>query len=1196
VNAVPPELDVLQCPLDASQLVEASAGTGKTWTIVSLVVRLVLERDMDIARILVVTFTEAATAELRERIRSRFVALLRHLDAGNSDDPFAARLIANAEEAGHPRDVLRARLALALDRFDEAAIFTIHGFCRRALADAAFASAQPFELELIEDDADLRREVVADFWRRHVAGAHLPEALLAFLRCKYDSPGKWAELAALKQKKPLAQWRWPGGDAPVPDVAALQAAFDAAHRIWRDERDTIVALLRACRERLNASRYKEAKLENAFAAWDRWFAIGEPLAAIESNVVDLLATCELKVPASRARLGPSPSHPFFDAAEHLLALRNDIDAGLALARLALLRRMVETTDRELRVRKRDHRVVAFDDLLWNLYERLHVAGGEQLAAELRRPYDAALLDEFQDTDPVQFAIFRALFGAERRPWFLVGDPKQAIYGFRNADVHAYLAARSEVATLSTLAANQRATPALIDAQNALFGTNPRAFVLDEIDYVRVHAGVRARPSLQDRTLPRRDFVVWTLPHENPLSLAESRTAAVGATAAEIARLLAAAQRGEIRLGERALVPQDIAVLVRSHRDGLRVREGLSALGIGSVELGRQPLFATSDADDLARVLAAIAEPARSGLVRTALATVIFGRDAHAIESLADDDGELAAVTTRFAVYREIWLERGIASMLRRLVIDERVIARLLARDDGERRLVNLRHLGEALQDAARAHRAPDALLHWLAAQREDTGTDEAWQLRLESDRNLVRIVTVHKAKGLEFPITFCPLLFTSVTRIGRAALRAREYHEGGVAIVDMRDEKDDAIESAMRIETAAEEVRLQYVALTRASHRAYIVAGVYATASGSMKDGSRAPLNWLAAGAAAHPDRWFGPKFDPPTPDAIAGAWQELARKAPDAATVEPIPTAVGEPLQPPSIAIDALVALPPPPRIGPVWRIGSFSSLVHGAILESAASDHDARATVPTAAAPADLAATDILRFPRGRSAGDCLHAVFERADFADRATWSAATERALREHPQPGDPARLAAMVETMLADVTTAEMPGGFALRDVQRDRRLPELEFHLPAPRLAPSALQRVLAALDADVPRLATPGFGGFVHGFIDLVFEHDGRWYLADWKSNHLGTTRDDYALPALNRAMREHGYHLQYLLYALALQRFLRHRLRDFAFEQHFGGVLYLFVRGVRAGWPGAGIFHGRPSAAELAGLEAALGARAAA
>ena len=1194
MNSLPPELDVLQCPLDASQLVEASAGTGKTWTIVSLVVRLVLERDIDIARILVVTFTEVATAELRERIRSRFVALLGQLDAGNGDDPFAARMIANAEAAAHSRDALRARLALALDRFDEAAIFTIHGFCRRALADAAFASAQPFALELIEDDADLRREVVADFWRRHVAGADLPPPLLAFLRSKYDSPKKWAELAALKQKKPLAQWRWPGGDAPVPDVSALAAAFEAAHRVWHSGRDAIVAQLRACRERLNASRYKAAKLENAFAAWDKWFAIGDPLAPIEDNVVDLLAACNLNVPANRKHLGPSPSHPFFDAAEHLLALRRDVDAGLALARLALLRRMVVASDQELRVKKRDRRVVAFDDLLWNLYERLHATGGEQLAADLRRPYDAALLDEFQDTDPVQFAIFRALFGEERRPWFLVGDPKQAIYGFRNADVHAYLAARSEVATASTLAANQRATPALIDAQNALFGVNPRAFVLDEIAYIPVHAGARTRPPLHDRTATRRDFVVWTLPHENPLSLAEARTAAVGATAAEIARLLAAAQRSEIHLGERVLVPQDIAVLVRSHRDGLRVREGLAALGIGSVELGRQPLFATSDADDLARVLAAIAEPARSGLVRTALATVMFGRDAHAIDALADDDGELASVTTRFAAYREIWQERGIASMLRRLVVDEQVIARLLARDDGERRLVNLRHLGEALQDAVRTHRAPDALLHWLAAQREDASTEEAWQLRLESDRNLVRIVTVHKAKGLEFPITFCPLLFTSVIKIGRAALRAREYHEGGVAIVDMLDEKDDAIESAMRIETAAEEVRLHYVALTRASHRAYIVAGVYAAASGSVKDSSRAPLNWLAAGATTGPSRWFGPKFDPPDPDAIAAAWQGLAQRAPDAVTVEPLPTEIGEPLPPPSIAIDALVALPPPARIAPAWRIGSFSSLVHGAYRESAASDHDARVATLPGSSPADLAPADIVRFPRGRSAGDCLHAVLERVDFADRTTWPSAIEAALREHPQPGDPARLGTMIASMLADVTATTLPGGFALRDVPRTRRLSELEFHLPAPRLAPAALQRVLGAQDANALRLAAPGFGGFLHGFIDLVFEHAGRWYLADWKSNHLGATPDDYAPPALARAMREHSYSLQYLLYSLALERFLRHRLADYAFERHFGGVLYLFVRGVRPDWPGAGIFHDRPSAATLAGLEGALGARA--
>lgn len=1239
----PTALQVFDCPLEGIGLIEASAGTGKTWAICGLYLRLLLERGLDVQHILVVTFTNAATAELRDRIRQRIADTLAQLRgaAATPGDEFVPTLLRTLRERhGLDDATMVTRLDLALHTFDEASIFTIHGFCQRALSDTPFSAQMPLALELVQDDGELLREVVQDFWRRRIAGDRIDPALAAYLGRRHDEPAGLARLLKRHLAKPLAIGRWPAAmdTAPALDAAALQQAHDDARALWLAGRDDVVQLLQDALPSLNANSYKAASISTAAAAWDTLLAGADAAAALAHDLDKKAALLGAERLAKGTKKGGSvPQHAFFAAAQRLLDRREAGTQSLVLARLRLLRTLLDEGSSALREAKRQRRIVAFDDMLFNLHQRLQGERGAGLAQALRARFPAALIDEFQDTDPLQFSIFGTIYaGAGHRgdaggagPLFLVGDPKQAIYSFRNADLHTYLQARGLADAAYTLAHNQRSSPALIDALNALFGANPAAFMLPGLHYHPVALGSKPRKPLEDRTLPRAPLQVWTLPKQDgsdaPLPKAEARQAVIGATAAEIARLIAGGQRGEILLAGAPLRAGDIAVLVRSHRQGSDMRQALAALGVGSVELSQASVHHSPDAEELERLLAGILEPTREPRLKAALSTTLIGLDAAAIDALAADEARLAHWVQVFGGWRETWIERGIGVLLRRLVAEARMADRFLVRPDGERRLTNLLHLAECLHQAAEQHPAPEALLRWLQAQRETERGDDSTQLRLESDQNLVQIVTIHKSKGLEYPIVFCPFLWEGRLPGAGSGIDGVEYHDDdGRSIIDYRRdvpaEYDEAdVKRRTRGEQAAEFLRLVYVALTRAVHRCVLVAGCYQAKVGrneSTSESCRSLLNWLVAGAGRSPQAWLDGGSDVAGIDA---AWTALAERHAPALAVEPLPALAAAVAPALRVAPEALAALPPPDAIPAGWRIGSYSSLAHGSRHDDAARDTDLR--VEDAPPPAEAAATvpaptvpdedDILHFPRGSAAGDCLHALLEAVDFDDPSHWPEAIVRTLQAHrgtlppeahePTSPQPAR-ARMLQRLLADLLGTPLPLGtpqpLLLSRLPRGRLLKELEFHLPAPQLDAGALTRLLRAQGYPVPRLDFGTLHGYLKGFIDLVLEHEGRYFIVDWKSNHLGERPAHYGPAALDAAMAGQGYHLQALLYSVALHRHLRHRLAGYRPEQHLGGFAYLFIRGLRPAWRNddgtpTGLFFHRPTVDTLQRLDALLGDR---
>ncbi len=1154
----------LEVALQGVRLIEAGAGTGKTWTLAALVLRLLLERRLEIGKILVVTFTKAATAELRGRIRARLAEALAAFTAGQSNDDYLRALLER-----HDAGEAVARLRLALESFDEAAVFTIHGFCQRALNEMALQVGQAFERELIADQSELLSEVARDVWRREMAQA---------------SP-LWAQFLINNLKGPqglvdkiddhLARGDVQVGRPHANDrSAAEQHLWQSWHRargLW--DAKAIGGWLHGADLRGNI--YPARKIDAAVAAADAWLAETMPLLPAPEPVALLTLR---KVEQGRKKESPMPEHPFFAAMDALWQAMGDFETAAGAALRSFVADFLLLARDELARRKQAGGLQSYDDLLSEFAVALDGAQGEHLIEALRARYAIALVDEFQDTDTLQLRIFTRIFGTARHPLIFVGDPKQAIYSFRGADIFAYLAARGEADAGHALLENRRSDKPLLSALNALFA-RPRPFLLDDLPYEPAQAANVERPrcDIDDEAAP---FTLWLM--EKPVDARSftketAKAMAAEAVSADIARLLQLATEGRASVAGRRLKGSDIAVLVRTHRDGELVRQALQRRGIPSVSGGGGSVWKSAEAEEIERLLIAIAQPSREALVRAALATVLLGADAAQLAAWREDDPAWSARLERFHDDLALLREEGFIAMWRRLLRRENVVARMLARPDGERRLTNYRHLAELLQ-AAEQSLGLDAegLARHIAAQRVTVESDEV-MLRLESDAQLVRIVTQHAAKGLQYPIVYCPFLW-----LGRDEKKGWPTlaHLQGQPFLDFGSPQAAEILAAAEREAAAEELRLAYVALTRAEHRCIVIWG-------KVNNCARSPLAWLlfrpAERVAGDPRQWLQEWLEKHDETIELHA---LEAQLNGAFKVMPLPERGGEPLQK-EIPEQALRPRPFLGHIPEPWRVRSFSSLVAALAEEGEGADYDALPSWGGAVPPAPsfrvdsapggtlilppapslgseavaearssvTAPTSIQDFPRGTRAGSCLHALFERIDFQFPHTVAPVVASVLAEYGYAPD---WQTVLERLVTDVLTTPLTDeGLRLADVPRHATLREMEFTFP------------LASQEARA---------GYMKGFIDLVFQANGRWYIVDWKSNWL----EDYGSAALATAMQTHHYDLQLRIYAAALKRALALRESQHDWETVFGGVFYLFVRGMRPGSTD-GVFFVRPAISEI-------------
>ncbi|UVE17936.1 exodeoxyribonuclease V subunit beta [Pseudomonas sp. LS44] len=1171
-------LDLHTSSFSGRSLIEASAGTGKTWTLTALYARLLLEQQLSVGQILVVTYTTAATAELRERIRARLAELLAIYAGTPSEDAFLSEL-----HRRHPGEDARRRLLLAVHGFDEAAIFTIHGFCQRALQDAAFEAGGDFDSELTQDDREVLDALLADAWRHELVAAE--PAWARFLAKQKITPATLRQQLRSHLGKPYLRIE-PRELLAGDELSAAGAAWEQAAQLWhRDGQAWLASLL--AHGGLSQSTHKLSKLALWGAELDAYFA--DPAALFGApEALAKLGNAVLHKASKKGFEAPhSPLGEAFDALATTLELA--LPAGQQQF-IALQVRLLDHLNAELPTRKAAQRLLAFDDLLNRLDQALQGPVGDDLASTLRSQYPLALIDEFQDTDPVQYAIFERIY-RDGGDLCFVGDPKQAIYAFRGADLATYLQARDAAARRYDLPFNYRSTAQLIAALNRLFD-RPQPFAERGLDYPPVSAGSKSRAQL---VLPAEQgeaplALVWLA--DEGLNKGRAGELAALDTAQRIAGLLAASVLGQAYFdqdGERTpLKGGDIAVLVASHREAASIAEELAMRGVPSVRRGRDSVWHSEEAGELGAVLAAYVEPGREGLLRYALATRLLGRDAAQLARCQDDEHAWDKERSDAEHYHQLWQQHGFMRLFRAWLDQEAVAERLLAGLDGERRLTNLLHLAELLQAESLQRPGLEALLAWLNAQRGSEGAGEDALLRLESDAERVQIVTIHTSKGLEYPLVFCPFLWDG-RLLGPHTSSARCHDEDGQPLLDLGSARlDERLQQARR-EVFAEKLRLTYVALTRARDRLWLHWGPVAVPK-AKKDGGlpeeglhSSALAWLlhgrhALGAdplgelAAHLQDNHGAQLAAEV-DALAASSEGLIARLP---LLGHEASAAGEQRGAAPALLQRFTR-----SLSSAWRIGSFSGLAAGLHMEAPDRDH---LVMPDASEPG----LGFFAFPRGARAGTCLHAILE--DWArGKGALTELVEPALSAH---GISAELwGAIAVEQLQQVLDSDLDGhGLRLSALAPARRLPELGFTFPVGGLDVLRLRAILTdpAMGLAEPlreaagRLEFDSLKGFLKGFIDLTFEHDGRWYIADYKSNWLGPDVSYYGGDRLVQALAGEHYYLQYLIYLVALRRFLRQRLADFRDEQ-LGGAFYLFLRGM----PTAGVYFARPSERLLDALD---------
>jgi len=1220
-----PNLDPLTLPLSGSALIEASAGTGKTFTIAILYVRLVLGhgqptdsplQDLLPPNLLVVTFTEAATKELRDRIRTRLTQAAEvfsdHAD-GLEPSPETA-LIHQLRDTSYPDPATwpecRKKLLLAAEWMDEAAVSTIHSFCNRMLSEHAFDSGSLFKLTLETDQGELLDDVARDYWRTFIYP--LPPRLMDEALSHWKTPTDLRQATRNLIDDPQSLGTPPADVQDAVDRVVRERA-DTARSLkghpWAQWRGDVVDLLND----LNKGKRLHGASKNAMVkVWDaliQWADSDDLL----PEKLDSAAGFRNQTPEGLDNVlkgdEPAPRHPAFDAIAQLM----DFGRNQPSAKSDILRHASYWIAERLEAEKQKRSEMGFDDLLTRLDDALHGPRGDQLAATIRRQFPVALIDEFQDTDPVQYRIFDRIYsvagGQPGTCLLMIGDPKQAIYGFRGADIHTYLQARQGVSEHTyTLGKNFRSARPMVAAVNRVFEhsdlhSQDGAFLFGKGDtsplpFQAVDAnGTKRVWSINGESQPSLVFWTYESGEEsrdgNPRGIAKGTATAdvAESCASDIARLLTLGQAGQAGFAlpeapesPQPLAPQDIAILVNNRNEASAVRDALSRRRIKSVYLSdRDSVLASQEAAEILCWLRAFAEPRQLGYIRSALATPTLGQSWQALDQLLTDELLLERQIETFIGYQQQWQTQGVLPMLRSFLMDFEVPGRLLQRSDGERRLTDILHIAELLQQDSLQLDGEHALVHhYTQILRAADEEDEYRTLRLESDAGLVKVITVHKSKGLEYPLVFLP--FGTAFRAQSDKQAFVRYHDDQGRLVTVFDPASGDVAKADR-ERLGEDIRKLYVALTRARFATWV--------------GATALDNWQQSG--------LGYLITDGTGEAsLTGCLARLADGCADIA-ITPLPEPDG-----------SQYTEPDPESLGPAlmssrsakedWWIASYSSIEYTGIsgsgiaftgeVEDAQTQNLLEESRQDAGEEPGPVANHRHQhnFPKGAGPGTFLHDLLEwctQQGFQQVLDEPAMLrEQLVRRCSTRGwsdwvDP--LERWLTALITTPFTVNRSGDETVRLGQLANLRPELEFWFESRNVSIRAMDQLVTRHTlngADRPQVEETRFNGMLKGFIDLVFEHNGQYYVLDYKSNTLGDNDTAYTDQAMGNAILDKRYDLQYVLYLLALHRLLKARLPAYDYDLHIGGAVYLFLRGVTA--PSGGAFTDKPPRALIEQLDA--------
>nr|WP_231136028.1 exodeoxyribonuclease V subunit beta [Providencia rettgeri] len=1171
-------MNVFSLPLRGQRLIEASAGTGKTYTIGILYLRLLLglggvnafPRPLSVEEILVVTFTEAATNELRGRIRQRIhdmrLVCLRN-GVGFESQPEYLELL--AELSGESQRKFAAQWLQAAERqMDEAAIYTIHGFCQRMLVHNAFESGVLFEQTMIQDEFPIQKQACADFWRRHFYP--LNYSMTKVIQSLWTSPE-----ALLSEIKPFLQ-----GDIPLiinqpKQVETLEERhqrlillIESVKTAWLENSADFEKLI------ADSDVDKRSYSTRFLPTW--LIKIGE---WAQEKTEDYQLPKDLErfsqtVLHKKSKSGLGPEHIVFQSIDELLS------QSLTLKDLVIPLAISEVRE-AITNEKHNRGEMGFDDLLTRLDGALAQESGKFLAQAISQRFPVAMIDEFQDTDAQQYRIFQRIYREVNDSALLfIGDPKQAIYAFRGADIFTYIEAKNEVSAHYTLETNYRSSQNMVEAINHLFGRCQSPFIFEQIPFQPVNFAKQnsGKKLIHDGEVVKA-LTFWQVEAEG-VSVAEYEQATASQCAAQIAQYLQGGFQGSSYFDNKGahtpVEASDITVLVRSRREAVLIRDALNRLNIPSVfQSNRESVFSTPEARDLLWLLQAVLTPEKERVLRSALATGILGLTAKQIDDLNHDEKSWEKIVDEFARYGMVWQKRGVLPMLRMVMAQRQIAETLLSGADGERRLMDVMHIGELLQEMSLQLEGEHTLTRWLAQQiAHPDHQSDVQQMRLESDKHLVQISTIHKSKGLEYKIVWLPFASNFLPQSKGLYHDRTDY----AVRLDLNDSEENV--ALADEERLAEDLRLLYVALTRAIYHCSV--GIAPLIKGNRKKSGETDLHLSALGYVIQKGQAGDSLL---LNDMLA----EISNDVIDVAVINKPKSERVLLEQNDSVNLSARAVTR---HFNDHWRVTSYSGLSYGSshteseesvsalqFANSLAPNMDIEASVDVEQQEDESLILTPHQFPKGASPGTFLHNLMEEIDFSGHVSQEWLSEKL----ESSGFDIQWAPMLQEWLHAIVQAPLSeDGLCLSALQAQDQLDEMQFYLPIDSLlSASHLDKITHQYDPLSQRCPPLNFErvqGILKGFIDLTFYWKGKFYLLDYKSNYLGKDASFYTQEAMAEAMIDHRYDLQYQLYSLALHRYLKQRMPNYDYETHFGGVYYLFLRGIDNIHSSNGIFFYRP------------------
>lgn len=1180
-------LNVFSLPLQGQRLIEASAGTGKTYTIGILYLRLLLglgganafPRPLSVEEILVVTFTEAATNELRGRIRQRIhdmrLVCLRN-GVGFESQPEYLELLSELSDDSQ-RKFAEEWLLAAERQMDEAAIYTIHGFCQRMLVHNAFESGVLFEQTMIQDEFPIQKQACADFWRRHFYP--LNYSMTKVIQSLWNSPE-----ALLTEIRPFLQGDIPSIINQPKQTETLEerhqrliSLIESVKLSWLESSANFEKLI------TNSDVDKRSYSSRFLPTWLIKIAEWAQEQTEDYQLPKDLVRFSQSVLHEKSKSGTGPEHSVFQRIDDLLSQSltlKDLIIPLAITEVR------ETITRE----KHNRGEMGFDDLLTRLDSALRQESGKFLAQAISQRFPVAMIDEFQDTDAQQYRIFQRIYREINDSALLfIGDPKQAIYAFRGADIFTYIEAKNEVSAHYTLETNYRSSQSMVEAVNRVFGRCPSPFIFEQIPFQPVNfATQNSGKRLIHYTNEVKALTFWQLEAEG-VSVAEYEQVTALQCAVQIAQYLQGGLQGNTYFDNNGMhVPieaSDITVLVRSRREAVLIRDALNQLNIPSVfQSNRESVFSTQEARDLLWLLQAVLTPEKERVLRSALATGIFGLTAKQIDDLNYDEKAWEKLVDEFSRYAVVWQKRGILPMLRMVMAQRRIAEILLSATDGERRLMDVMHIGELLQEMSLQLEGEHTLTRWLAQQiAHPDHQSDVQQMRLESDKHLVQISTIHKSKGLEYKIVWLPFASNFLPQSKGLYHDRTDYG----ARLDLSDSEENV--ALADEERLAEDLRLLYVALTRAIYHCSV--GIAPLIKGNRKKSGETDLHLSALGYVIQKGQAGDSLL---LNDMLA----EISNEVIDVVVINQPESERLLLSQNDNIDLSARAVTR---HFNDHWRVTSYSGLSYGSghteeqesvsalqFANSLAPNMDVEVSVDVEQQEDESLEFTPHQFPKGASPGTFLHSLMEEIDFNEPVSQEWLAEKL----ESSGFDLQWAPMLQQWLYAIVHVPLSeDGLSLSALQPQDQLDEMQFYMP--------IESILSASDLDnithqydplsqqCPPLSFEQVQGILKGFIDLTFYWKGKFYLLDYKSNYLGEDASFYTQEAMAEAMIDHRYDLQYQLYSLALHRYLKQRMPDYEYETHFGGVYYLFLRGIDKANANNGIFFHRPIKAFINALD---------